>query len=147
MAEVTRPESNGAGIPERCGPFPLVLEWVLLIRWFETLICPQTTNTGDVSGTREEVSDALVHLTHMAVEGDGPWCPSPSCLCLRGRVPLFWGYLFTHLQALAHSLRGLAGPCDLGMNQSVGACRVPLGLTSSLSSHRLVTLAPQSWPP
>lgn len=41
---------------------------------------------------------------------------------------------------------GLEGPWDPEMSQSVGACRVPTGLSSPLSSHRLVTLVPQSWP-
>lgn len=63
----------------------------------------------------------------MAVQGDGPWCPCPSCLCLRGHVSLFLDHLFTHLQTFAHSPPGLVGPWDLGMNQSVGACRVPMG--------------------
>lgn len=38
----------------------------------------------------------------------------------------------------------LEGPWDSGMSQSVGACRVPLGLSSPLSWHRRVTLASQS---
>lgn len=50
-------------------------------------------------------------------------------------------------QAFAHFLLGLAGPWDAGMNQSVGACRVPMGILSPPSSHSPVTSAPSALVP
>ena len=86
-------------------------------------------------------------LNHVPVEGDGSQYTHPAiCLSLREHVLQFWGHLFTHLANIFSPSPGLEGPWDPGMSQSLGACRVPMGLSSPLSSHSLVTLVSQSWP-